>query len=166
MPLLFVVGIVGAVAIWRPRHEQPGLAPLRALTVGGLAAGLGVIAIPFVNQRYLSDFMPLLVVVTAAGLYAIMRRAQEAPPARRPAVRAVVAAGVALAIVSVWFNVGLALQYQRAYSPFTATAERAAFVRFQHDARRAPPRRAAPTRPQWSRPAVRTRAGRNRFRRR
>ena len=132
MPLLFVVGIVGTVAIWRPRRDGPGLAPLRTLTIGGLAAGFGVITIPYVNQRYLSDFMPLLVVVAAAGLHVIVRWAYDAPPTRRPWVRAVASAGVALAIVSVWFNAGLALQYQRAYSPFTANAERAAYVRFQH----------------------------------
>ena len=131
MPLLFLVGVVGAFAIWWPRREnRPAFAPLRTLTVGGLAAGFGVISIPYVNQRYWSDFMPLLIVLAAAGTYVVLQRAATW---RRPAVRAVAIAAGVLVIVSVWFNVGLALQYQRAYSPFADDSERATFVRFQHD---------------------------------
>jgi hypothetical protein len=51
----------------------------------------------------------------------------------RVARRAVVTALAALAAFSLWANFGLAMLYQRAYSPFPDNAERAAFVRFQHD---------------------------------
>ena len=58
---------IGVVALFRRTY-----APLRVLAVGGLIGGLGVVTIPFINERYLSDFMPLIVVTAAAGLYLVL----------------------------------------------------------------------------------------------
>ena len=166
MPLLFVVGIVGTVAIWRPRRDGPGLAPLRTLTIGGLAAGFGVITIPFVNQRYLSDFMPLLVVVAAAGLHVIVRWAYDAPPARRPWVRAVACRGRRardrLGVVQRRSGVAVSTRVQPVHRECRACCVRPLPTR----ARRAPARWSAPSGSPRFRPARRTRAGRNRLRRR
>jgi hypothetical protein len=122
MPLLFVLAIVGIVALFRRAY-----APLRVLVVGGAIGAIGVVTIPFISERYFSDFMPLLVVLAGAGLYAML---DKGPTLRRTTFAAL---GV-LAVLSLAINFGLALVYQRAYSPFTGDSERAAFVRFQRDA--------------------------------
>jgi hypothetical protein len=122
MPLLFVLSIVGVVALFRR-----AFAPLRVLAIGGAIGGLGVVTIPFISQRYLSDFMPLIVVLAAAGMYAVL---DKGPTLRRTTFVAL----VFLAAFSIAINFGLALVYQREYSPFTSDSERAAFVRFQRNA--------------------------------
>jgi hypothetical protein len=122
MPFLFALGVAGVVAVFRKRFSQ-----LRVLVIGGAIGGLGVVTIPFISQRYLSDFLPLVVVLAGAGMYLLLARG---PRFRRALL---VGFGV-LAAASLLANFALALVYQRAYSPFTADSERAAFVRFQHDA--------------------------------
>jgi hypothetical protein len=139
MPFLFVFAVVGLVAVFLPaprnRHAVAAanpLAPLRVLVIGGIVGAAGVLTIPFVNHRYLSDFLPLLVVTAGAGLLRVLVRVDDPRrPARVTTRRAVVAVGAVLAIASLGINFALALQYQRAYSPFTSIADRAAFVRFQ-----------------------------------
>ena len=73
MPFLFVLALAGAYVVFRRgrAHDAGGrnpLAPLRTLVVGGIVGGLGVLTIPFVSERYFSDFLPLLVVLASAGL--------------------------------------------------------------------------------------------------
>jgi hypothetical protein len=132
MPFLFVLAIVGAVAAFRPRHVgDRGLAPLRVLVIGGVFGALGVVTIPFVNQRYLSDFLPVLVTLALAGLHVTTRAVDGRRPEPGGRRRAVLGALAVLAVFSVFANFGLALLYQRAYSPFTDASERAAFIRFQ-----------------------------------
>jgi len=122
MPFLFALGVIGVVALFRRTY-----APLRGLAFGGLIGGLGVVTIPFINERYLSDFMPLIVVTAAAGLYLVL----GAGPRFKRTILVVFAL---LAAFSLAANFALALLYQRAYSPFTGDGERAAFVRFQREA--------------------------------
>jgi hypothetical protein len=122
MPFLFALGVIGVVALFRRTY-----APLRGLAVGGLIGGLGVVTIPFINERYLSDFMPLIVVTAAAGLYLVLGTGPRFK-------RTILAAFALLAAFSLAANFALALLYQRAYSPFTGDGERAAFGRFQRDA--------------------------------
>jgi hypothetical protein len=122
MTFLFVLGVIGVVALFRRAYT-----PLRVLAIGGLVGGLGVVTIPFINERYLSDFMPLVVVTAAAGLYLVL----GAGPRFKRTFLVVFAL---LAAFSLAANFALALIYQRAYSPFTGDGERAAFVRFQRDA--------------------------------
>jgi hypothetical protein len=122
MPFLFALGAIGVVALFRRTY-----APLRVLAVGGLVGGFGVVTIPFINERYLSDFMPLVVVTAAAGMYLVLDTALRFK-------RTVLVGFAVLAAFSLAANFALSLLYQRAYSPFTGDRERAAFVRFQHDA--------------------------------
>jgi hypothetical protein len=122
MPFLFVLAIIGAVLCFRAQY-----APLRVLAVGGLVGGLGVVTIPFISQRYLSDFMPLLVVLAGAGMYGVLATSGRLG-------RTLLVVFALLAAFSVAVNFGLALVYQRAYSPFTDESERAAFVRFERAA--------------------------------
>ena len=152
MPFLFVLALAGAYVVFRRgrAHDAGGrnpLAPLRTLVVGGIVGGLGVLTIPFVSERYFSDFLPLLVVLASAGLYLVLYRFEARTDhdhdggdggathgTRRWLVRTAVVALAGLGAFSLWANFGLALVYQREYSPFTGEAERAAFVRFQHAA--------------------------------
>jgi len=131
MPLLTLLAIAGLFVFRRFRAGGRDLRPLRPLVVGGAVGTLGVITIPFVDQRYLSDFVPLLLVLAGAGLFVVLDTLERRP--RRMRVTVAVAAGV-LALLSIWVNLGLAVVYQREFSPFTTDPERAAFVRFQRDA--------------------------------
>jgi hypothetical protein len=127
MPLLFVLSLVGiGSAIARKS------AALLVLLAGGLIGAVGVVTLPFIDHRYLSDFAPLLVTAGAAGTYAAFNLWERSTA--KAARIALVAGAALLALMSVWVNFGLALIYQREYSPFTSEAERAAFVRFQHAA--------------------------------
>jgi cytochrome b561 len=133
MPFLSVLAVAGVFAVFRRSGRGSSLAALRVLVVGGLIGAVGVITIPFINHRYLSDFLPLLVTGAAAGLLVVVRRIETSRRLGSRGRGAAIGVLVVLAGASVWVNFALALQYQRAYSPFTSEAERAAFVRFQTD---------------------------------
>ena len=125
MPLLFLLAIYGAIVVFGRRSAY---APTRVLVLGGIVGALGVMTIPFVNQRYQSDFLPLLVVLGTVGVTAGVHRFAES--------RArwwLVALVAFLGVWSVCVNFALALQYQRAYSPFPTETERAAYLGFQDD---------------------------------
>ena len=122
MPFLVALSLVGIVALFRKQFSH-----LRVLVIGGAIGGAGVVTIPFISQRYLSDFLPLTVVLAGAGMYLLLAHGHRFG-------RALLVAFGVLATASLVVNFALALVYQRAYSPFTADSERAAFVRFQHDA--------------------------------
>ena len=146
MPFLFLLALVGAVVVFRPRRdrdpEAPSAALLRVFALAGLVGGIASVALPYVNQRYQADWLALLIVLGAAGLFATLHildafterdiRAQRTHRRRAGWATAIVVVGAALAVFSVWANFSLALLYQRAYSPFPLNSERAAFVRFQH----------------------------------
>ncbi|MGQ0823417.1 MAG: hypothetical protein ACT4OX_00045 [Actinomycetota bacterium] len=130
-PSLFVGACVGTYLVFRrARPGAPAYARLRVLVVGGIAGGLGVLTIPFVNHRYQSDLLPLLLVLAAAGWVEGVRRFERPQSGWRSVVLVAVAL---LTLVSVWVNFALALQYQRAYSPFPTESERAAYLAFQDD---------------------------------
>lgn len=132
-PLLFALALGGAVAVFLPRRRSArDLMPVRSLALGGVVGGAGVVTIPFVNQRYQSDFVPVLVVLAAVACFGAVGRnvLRRATRRRKLAFSGVFAV---LAALSVFVNFALALQYQRAYSPFASDSERAAFVRFQHE---------------------------------
>ncbi len=65
----------------------------------------------YITPRYTADFLPLLVLLAFAGLYAFVRWAHS-PAARRGRV---VAASVVLGVLSLWScvaNVSMARDYQ------------------------------------------------------
>jgi hypothetical protein len=134
MPALTILGVVGIVAIVRARQqtgEGPDLSALRTPVAGALVGGGVTLTIAFVAHRYLSDFLPLLVLCSLAGLQALLRRLDGGS---RPRWRGVVVAGLVIACVaSVWVNLSLGLLYQRSYNASLSDAERAAFVGFQRD---------------------------------
>jgi len=134
MPLLFLLSVLGAIAVFirRPAPIGSRLTALRVPVLGALAGCCVTLSINFVAHRYLSDYLPVLVMLGLAGVNALF--ALLAVPARRPAiVRAVPVALAGLAIFSLWVNFGLGIQYQRAFNVFLPESDRAAFIGFQHD---------------------------------
>jgi hypothetical protein len=127
MPLPAVLSIVGAVAMVSGRRARgTAIAALRAPVIGA-AIGVGpVLIFGFVAQRYLGDFVPLLVLLGAVGLHVVVSWATGWDGWRRAATWAGVAA---LAILTVWSGVGLAVLYQRVTA--TDASELRAFVRSQ-----------------------------------
>jgi hypothetical protein len=113
MPLFVVLGIIGFVAIWRTLPE------LRVLVIGAFVAVVPTLLIGYLSNRYLADFMPLLVVCSLAGLHVLLRNATNVSTTRLKAGAVVF---VVLAAVSVWVNFGLAYAYQREFAPFIPTS--------------------------------------------
>lgn len=133
MPLLFLLALVGAVAVFLRRPSTASrLAALRVPVLGALAGGCVTLSINFVAHRYLSDFLPLLVLLALAGVQVLLL-ALARPDRRRSIVRGVTAGLVGLAAVSLWANFGLGILYQRAYNVFLSDSDRAAFIAFQQD---------------------------------
>ena len=108
----------------RAARNGGALAALRIPLLGAAIGAASVFPFGYIAQRYLSDFMPLLVLAAAAGLHVALRwsedRAAAAPPSsgtsprdksptdRRRIVWSVVAV---LAVLSVVVNVALAVSY-------------------------------------------------------
>ena len=107
---------------------RPSLGALRLPVVGAAVATVGVFAIAFVANRYLADFLPLLVLAALAGFHLLNASWRTWRPSRRR----VVAVGLgALALFGLWVTVGLALVYQRELRPSAPISMREEFVSFQ-----------------------------------
>ena len=141
MPALTLLGLVGLVGIVRPRAttaSEPGLASLRAVVLGAFGAAFATLGFAYVAQRYLSDFLPGLVVCAIAGLHLVLRWSAARAESSRGSVRGTPVRRLAwiglggLVVVSVWFNLGLALMYQKTFWPVTKR-DLVGFVGFQHD---------------------------------
>jgi len=129
-----VLAVVGAVAVFRRQSalEFPSLAVLRVPVIGAFAGGFVTLTIYFIAQRYISDFLPLLVLLGLVGLHVLLR-AFAGANRRRLVVRAATVGVGVLAVVSLWANFSLALLYQRVFNVFLSPSERAAFIGFQHE---------------------------------
>ncbi len=129
--ILTGLGFVGA---WRTRFAGTGrAAALRAPLLGGIAAITFVTTIAFVAQRYLGDFVPLLVLGGLVGAYVLAARVRTATTRRRRIGWRVLLVSVAvLAAFGVWVNSSLTLVYQRLYNPQPAST-RVDMLRFQYD---------------------------------
>lgn len=128
MPLHALLAVVGLVAMISPRRARENRTRvLRAPVLGAAAGTIPVLAFGFMAQRYLGDFVPLLVLLGAVGLYVALswcsrREAQWS--------RAVVVGGLAVVtVVAVWFSVGLAIMFQQVTS--ATDTELRGFVRSQ-----------------------------------
>ena len=126
MPALTLLGLVGVVAVVR----RTGAAAVRVPLVGAVAGGLATLTIAFVANRYMSDLLPAIVLVSLVGLHVLL--GAVARGARAAWTRVVAVAVVVLAVVSLWINFALAFSYQRALFPNEAS-ERAGYIGFQQD---------------------------------
>lgn len=123
MPLLLVLGGVAVVAMVRSRGRGPvgALVVLAPFVAGGIVVAAIPLTIAFIAQRYVTDAMPLLVVLAAAGLAVVDRWAAQARPGRRRRV-AVVAGTAALAVGGTWVTLSASWLYHHFESPQDARA--------------------------------------------
>lgn len=128
MPLHAVLAIVGFVAALSPRRaRETQMRILRAPLIGAAIGTIPVLVFGFMAQRYLGDFVPLLVLLGAIGLHVAMgwcahRRAHWS--------RSAVVGGLALlTVVAIWFSGGLAILFQQVTRADDANLR--AFVRSQ-----------------------------------
>jgi hypothetical protein len=137
MPVFVVAGAVGLWVVFHPvrrsrhgpRRTAAGLALLRIPIVGAAVGIVGSLEIAFTAQRYLADWMPLLVLAGLAGLFVV---AQRTPSMARWARRTVVGVGCLLAVVGLVINLALSILYQRELNPWgPSIAARAQFVSLQ-----------------------------------
>ena len=100
-----------------------------ACLIGGAVAALPTLAIAFVAQRYLADFLPPLVVAAALGVPAVVAWVDGRSPGWRKAAMAAAAVLVAVAFV---VNAALAVLAQRLYLQPEPAAPRD-FIGLQYD---------------------------------
>ncbi len=133
MPFLTVLGLVGlAGALLGSRMRAAKLAVLRAPVLGSAGTGVATLAFAYVAQRYVADFVPILVLLAVAGLHVTVRTVEGWRPKRGRFV-VVTAVFCVLAVGSVWGNVGLALLYQDQLEPGVTTNRFADFLRLQYE---------------------------------
>jgi hypothetical protein len=144
MLLSSALAVVGIVALVRVRVADAGrraLAVLRVPVVAAAVASTAVLAFGFIAQRYLGDFVPVVVLLATIGLFQVVTWVGRIS---RPAWRRLTAAGlVLLGVVSVWWSVGLTTYHQQA-SAVVDDAALADFVRLQYDVHDRFPGGAAP----------------------
>ena len=139
MPAFMVMAAIGACAVLRPsRGRRDPLRVLRPAVAGGLVASLATLAILQVAQRYLSDFLPLVVLAAAVGAVEIGAWIHDRR--ERPALgRSVVATLAVMGLWSVWVNVGLAELAQHELGADVTDQALADFVSLQYRVHRAVP---------------------------
>jgi hypothetical protein len=135
MPAFVVAGAVGLWSVFRPAHRRRrrrvpvGLAILRVPLVGAVVGTFGSLEIAYIAERYLADWMPLLILAGLAGLAVVTQRSRSMA---RWARRTVVSVGCALAVFGMLTNVALTILYQRELNPWgPQTSARAQFVSLQ-----------------------------------
>ncbi len=134
MPFLAVLAVTGIVGlVRRSRPGRPTLAALRAPVIGAAAATIPTLSYAYLAQRYLSDFMPLAILLAATGLHLLLRWSHGRAGAQR--ARHMVVWGLlgVLAALSVWWNVGLGIIYGRLLDGSVRQGDLASFVAFQYD---------------------------------
>jgi hypothetical protein len=131
MPAFTLLGIVGLIAAVFPRFGRTREAAWLRVPLIGAIGGVGpTIAISFIAERYLGDFVPLIVLAALIGIQVLMRRNEGRE--RRGAARVWIVVVSVLALFGVWVNGGLAVVYARLYVPQHDT-DRLALLQLQRD---------------------------------
>ncbi len=113
MPLTFLLACWGLVASFRPKPI--GRARLAAvLLVPAAAAATGVMVYGYIADRYLADFLPLLIFASLVGVVDLWHRLARRSPRVRGAVFAAI--GV-VGLFGVWANIGAALTPSALWTP-------------------------------------------------
>ena len=104
MPLLFMLSLWGLVTAFRP-NALARARLIRIPLVGAMAGTGGVLFYGYISNRYLGDFVPLLIVASGVGLVDVWRRLER----RRRGARVVALGGlIALAAFGVLANFAVA----------------------------------------------------------
>ena len=118
MPVLAVLAALGVWALLRaPRQPSgTGVAALRGPALGALAGGITILPFAYVANRYLTDLIPALVILSLIGVHHLLARSTAVADHRpRWAVPVWVTLGVLL-LAGVWVNLSLGLIFGRLYS--------------------------------------------------
>ncbi len=129
--ILCILAVAGVVAALRPLRRDPDSPSAAALRVPLLGAALGCVGtfyLAFLEERYLGDLVPFLVVAGAAGLWYLVAQLSRSRAAVRWLTGGVL---VAVAAWSCWVTFGLTLLQQRDFGPLVSTETRARFINFQ-----------------------------------
>ena len=126
MPLPFLLGFWGTVTAFRPKPV--GRAALaRIPLLGTMVATAGVLLIGYIANRYLGDFVPLLVLAAAVGFADLWRRIDRRSGRARIGFASAIAV---LAVFGVLANLALAYTAERLAPPGDQAA---AYLRQQLD---------------------------------
>jgi hypothetical protein len=112
MPLLFLLALWGTVTTVRPGGGTSSFW-IRIVLVTAAAAGVTVMVFGWIANRYVGDFIPVLVVAAALGMVDLWRRLRSAPRRRRRWALIVIAA---LGLFGVAANIGVAASRQGDWS--------------------------------------------------
>jgi hypothetical protein len=105
MPLLFLLACCGTIAAFRPKAFVP-FRLTRIVLIAGVAGTSGVMLWGYIGERYLSDFMPFLIVASGVGLIAVWRHFEGRSRKVRRRVLGILAV---VAIYSVVVNIAIAI---------------------------------------------------------
>ena len=105
MPLLFVFGLWGVVTAFTPGRAK-AFGALRILIVTSAATAGAIMVYAAIYERYVADFLPLLVLTSMIGMIDIWRRLSGRSRHARTRVPAVIGL---LALFGLWANLGFAI---------------------------------------------------------
>lgn len=133
-PFLVVLALVGAVALVA-RRLPPGADPSQLVIPLFAGAGAAVTIIPFgyIANRYLADFMPLLVVAGLIGLHVVLDRVGGGRAPRPMPRRLAISAFAVLALAGFWINGSLGLLMQRLYGTMLDEGRTTSFLQTRLD---------------------------------
>ena len=156
MPALATLALIGAVALARRRRDEGDRTrALRLPLAGACLATLATLAILQVAQRYVSDFLPVLVLAAAAGLVEVgewLRATRRGRLVRTGAVGLIVVLGLG----SVWANFGLGELAQHELGSDVTDRALAGFVALQYRIHRVVPGGPSPDVRRGSAPPLRS----------
>jgi hypothetical protein len=112
MPVLFVAGLWGVITPFGPRRPMI-VRSFRILLVAAAASAAAMLIYGTVYERFLADFMPLLVLASTIGVVDVFRRLDR----RGRAARNLIVAGIgALALFGFVANTGIAITPQKSWT--------------------------------------------------
>ena len=112
MPLLFLAGLWGAISAFRPRPVARSNL-LRIVLLAAAAAAVTVMIYGWIENRFLADLLPLLIVAATVGVVDVWRRLEGGRRWVRYLTLAIVTALGAFGIAA---NVGMAITPQATWS--------------------------------------------------
>jgi hypothetical protein len=105
MPLLFLFGLWGVVTAFSQRWTK-AFGALRILIITSAASAGAMMIYSWIYERYVADFIPLLVLTSMIGMVDVWRRLDGRSRAARIRVPAVIGL---LALFGLWANLGFAV---------------------------------------------------------
>ena len=123
MPLLFLLSCWGMVSAFR-RKTIGQIRLTRIVLIAGAAGTAGVLLWGYISERYMADFMPLLVVASGIGLIDVWRRMSARPRrSRTVTLGAIAALGIYCVVANLAISIAPAQQWNMAQTKAFVSAE-------------------------------------------